>query len=156
VASEETSMSDLKQRIRDILRTPQLSGLATINDEGKPWVRYVMALADDDLTVRCATFVGARKVAQIGANPEVHLTCGVTDPTQMAPYLQIQARASLTTDEGERHAFWSDMLAQIFEGPDDPNYGVLIMKPYRIELCNPGSMEPEVWTAESCGCGCAD
>ena len=145
-------MSDLKQRIRGIMQTPQLSGLATINEEGKPWVRYMMAVADDGLTIRCATFVGARKVEQIKANPEIHLTCGVTDPAKMAPYLQIQARAELTTEEAERHGFWSDMLAPIFEGPDDPNYGVLIMKPYRVEVCEPGSMEPEVWTAEGCSC----
>ena len=130
------------------MRTTQLSGLATSNEEGKPWVGYVMVVADDDLTIRCATFVSARKVEQIKANPEVHVTCGVTDPAKMAPYLQIQARATLSIDEAERHGFWSDMLAPTFEGPDDPHYSVLVMKPYRIELCEPGSMDPEVWTAD--------
>jgi general stress protein 26 len=149
---EEAVMSELKNRILDILKQPQLSGLATITEDGKPWVRYVMAVAGEDLTVRCATFVGARKVAQIKENPEVHLTCGVTDPAKMVPYLQIQARAQLCTDEAERHGFWSDMLAPIFAGPDDPNYGVLVIAPYRIEVCSPGSMEPEVWTAECCCC----
>ena len=31
-----------------------------------------------------------------------------------------------------------------FDGPDDPKYGVIIIKPYRIEYCTPGSYEPEV------------
>lgn len=140
-------MSDLKDRIYRILERPQLCGLATVTQDSKPWVRYVMAVASADLTVRCATFVGARKVKQIEQNPEVHLTCGVTNPMNMAPYLQIQGRAALNTSKEARHAFWSDMLASIFSGPDDPNYGVLEITPYSIEYCTVGSHEPEVWTA---------
>ncbi len=141
-------MSDVKERILKILRQPQLAGLATITQDGKPWVRYVMAVASQDLTIRCATFVSARKVKQIQKNPEVHLTCGVPDLQHMAPYLQIQGRAALNTSKEARHAFWSDMLAPIFSGPDDPNYAVLEIKPYYIEYTSPGVHEPEVWKAQ--------
>ena len=137
-------MSSLKEKICEILSRPQLSGLATITEEGKPWVRYVMAAAGEDLKIRFATFRGARKVNQIENNPEVHLTCGVTDPEDLKPYLQIQGRARLDTSPEARHGFWSDMLAPIFQGPDDPDYGVIEVVPYRIEHCTPGSFEPEV------------
>ena len=140
-------MSDLKARILSILQRPQLSGLATVTEDGKPWVRYVMTAASEDMTIRCATFVSARKVKQIEKNPEIHLTCGVTNPMEMGPYLQIQGRATLNTGKEVRHAFWSDMLAPIFDGPDDPKYGVLEITPYCIEYTTPGSHEPEVWTA---------
>jgi len=139
-------MAELKDQILEILGKPQLAGLATVTPEGNPWVRYVMVLAAEDLTIHSATFVEARKVGQIKANPEVHLTCGVMNPMEMTPYLQIQGRAVLRTDEEIRHAFWSDMLAPIFSGPDDPKYGVLEVTPYRIEYCTPGSHEPQVWT----------
>ncbi len=141
-------MSDLKDRIGKILCKPQLSGLATVTKDGKPWVRYVMTVASDDLTIRCATMVGARKVGQIAENPEVHLTCGITNPMEMGPYLQIQGRAALNTSKEARHGFWSDMLAPIFSGPDDPNYGVLEITPYGIEYVTPGSREPDIWTAD--------
>ena len=140
-------MADLQERIMEILRAPKLSSLATLTEDGKPWVRCVVAIAGDDMSIRCATFVGSRKVNQIAANPEVHLACGVTDPAAMAPYLQIQAHAELTTDKADRHTFWNPTLASIFDGPDDPKYGVLVMRPYRIEDCTPGSMTPEVWEA---------
>ena len=140
-------MSDLKERIGNILCKVQLATLATVTAEGKPWVRYVMTVADSNLTVRCATMVGARKVAQIAAHPEVHITCGCTNPMEMGPYLQVQGRAVLNTSEEARHGFWSDMLAPIFSGPDDPEYGVIEIVPYRIEYVAPGSHEPEVWTA---------
>jgi len=33
-------------------------------------------------------------------------------------------------------------------GPDDPNYGVLEIKPYCIEYVCPPSHKPEIWTAK--------
>ena len=140
-------MTGLKERILEILGQPQLSALATVTGDGTPWVRYVMAVSDDNLTIRFASVAGARKVGQIEKNPEVHITCGATNPAEMKPYLQIQGRARFTTDEQERHGFWTDMLAHVFKGPDDPDYGVVIIEPYRIEYCMPGSFEPEVWSA---------
>jgi general stress protein 26 len=121
--------------------------VATIVDGGKPWVRYVMTVGRGDLSVRFATFALSRKVAQIAANSEVHVTLGVNDPSVMKPYLQIQGRARFSTEAVERHGFWSEMLAGYFSGPDDPNYGVVVVTPYRIELAKAGEPLPEVWTA---------
>jgi general stress protein 26 len=137
-------MPNLKDRIMDVVNAPILAGLATTTTDGKPWVRYVMVEASDDLTFRCSSLANARKVAQIEANPEVHLTCGITLPTDMGPYLQIQGRAEFRTDREARHAFWSDRLNAVFQGPDDPNYGVVIIQAYRIELWHVGE-DPEFW-----------
>ena len=140
-------MSLLQEKILAILAPLQLTSLATITAEGAPWVRYVMTTGSPDLTIRCATFAQARKVAQIAAQAEVHLTMGVTSPAAMKPYLQIQGRARFSREAHERHAFWNGMLSTYFSGPDDPNYGVVIVTPYRIELCTTGPAMPEVWTA---------
>ena len=140
-------MSELKELILRIIKRPNLAGLATITADGKPWVRYVMTVGNDDMELRCAVFNASRKVKQIEVDPEVHLMLGVTDPLKMDTYLQIQARAHHTTDEAERPALWNPMLESIFDGPDDPKYGVLVMKAYRIESCTPPALEPEVWEA---------
>jgi general stress protein 26 len=140
-------MGELRKKILSITTQLQLSGLATITEEGKPWVRYVITVGADDMNIRFATSISTRKVKQIELNPEVHLTCGVKDPMNMAPYLQIQGRARFTREKEERHGFWNDMLKPIFSGPDDPNYGVIIVEPYRIEYCTPGTFVPEVWQA---------
>jgi general stress protein 26 len=139
-------MADLQQRILDIVHKPQLAALATVTAQNNPWDRYVVTVGDGNLVSRCATFVESRKAEQIENNANVHLTCGVTSLQEMQPYLQIQGLAQVTTDEVERHAFWNDMLTPIFDGPDDPKYSVIIIDPYRIEYCTPGSYEPEVWT----------
>jgi len=141
-------MSTLKEQIAAIITPLQLSSVATIAEGGKPWVRYVMTTGSDDLSVRFATYARSRKVMQIAANPEVHVTLGVNDPVVMKPYLQIQGRARFSTEAAERHGFWSEMLANYFSGPDDPNYGVVVVTPYRIELANAGVPVPEVWTTE--------
>ncbi len=35
-------MSDLKERIPDVIGKPHMAGLATVTEDGRPWVRYVM------------------------------------------------------------------------------------------------------------------
>ncbi|HSG29242.1 MAG TPA: pyridoxamine 5'-phosphate oxidase family protein [Candidatus Krumholzibacterium sp.] len=140
-------MDELKKKIMDVIGKPHLASLATVTGDGKPWTRYVFPVASDDLTIRFSTFLGARKVAQIKENPEVHLTCGVSDPGSWQHYLQIQGRAELVTDEAEKKAFWNDTISRIFSGPDDPKYAVIRVIPYRIEVNTMGSFEPEVWEA---------
>lgn len=138
-------MTDLQQRILDILQQPQLASLATVSGKDDPWVRYVVTVGAEDFTIRCATLAESRKVQQIENNPKVHLTCGVNNLQEMHPYLQIQGQARVTTDKEECHLFWTDMLSSIFDGPDDPRYSVIVIEPYRIEYCTQGSYAPEVW-----------
>jgi len=142
-------MSDLKERILKIVQQPQLAGFATINKDGKPWVRYVMTVANADMVFRFATFGNARKVPQIAANPEAHLTLGITDPMKLGPYLQVQGRARFTLDRQERHGFWNPTLEPVFSQPDNPDYGIIIMEAYRIEYCIPLVLEPEVWVRDT-------
>ena len=137
-------MSELKTKITESLKTLQLANLATITADGLPWTRYVMIAGDDDLTLRCATFLAARKVGQIEKNPEVHLSCGLLNPMEIKPYCQIQGRAEIVTDAAEKAAFWNPSIESIFSGPDDPNYTVVVIRPYRIECWTPPGMEPEV------------
>ena len=138
-------MSELKQKILAKIDRPTLSALSTITEEGKPWVRYCTPMADENLTIWMATFLNSRKVAQIRKNPEVHLTTGVTDMETAESYLQIQGRAEILTDEKTKKAVWNDHLENIFSGPDDPNYCVCKITPYRIEYQGMGMVPPEVW-----------
>ncbi|MEW6261726.1 MAG: pyridoxamine 5'-phosphate oxidase family protein [Thermodesulfobacteriota bacterium] len=138
-------MSELKQKILAKLKQPVLSALATITEDGQPWVRYVTPFADDNLTIWLSTFIRSRKVAQIRRNPEVHLTTGVTALETAEAYLQIQGRAEILTDDQTKKAVWFDYLQNIFSGPDDPNYCVCKITPYRIEYKGMGLKPPEVW-----------
>lgn len=141
-------MDDLKTTIYKLINKPQLMPIATITAEGKPWVRYVVGMGGEDLAVRFVTSLQTRKVAHIKSNPEVHMLCGAETPESTENYLQIAGRAEITSDEKERHSLWNDSLKAYFSGPDDPNYCVVIVKPYRIELMGMTEMTPLVWEAD--------
>ena len=44
-----------------------------------------------------------------------------------------------------KNAVWFDILNSIFSGPDDPNYVVCKVTPYRIEYYLMNMPKPEVW-----------
>ena len=143
-------MTYLKDRILAVFDgRPTLSCLATITPDGRPWVRYVVTQASDDMTFRCTSFINARKVDQIARCPQAHLTCGITDPARFGDsYLQIEGRAEFTTDKDERHAFWRDRLKVLFDGPDDPRYGIVTLRAHRIEYTHVGK-PVEVWNRDT-------
>jgi general stress protein 26 len=141
-------MSDLKEKIYNAIKIPQLMGLATITEDGKPWVRYLMGFGSEDLIIRFVTGLPSRKVAQIRANEEVHMICGASTLEDTKFYLQISGKAEITTDEEERHGLWNDNLKAYCSGPDDPIYCVGIVKPYRIEYYTMTEMTPHVWEAD--------
>ena len=109
------------------------------------WWHSIDPLAtEQDLSIKFATPLNSRKVVQINRNPEVHLACGASLVDSLAPYLQVQGKAQIGRDANMRRQTWSSALKKYFAGPDDANYGVGIIEPYRIEyLSVPGP--PEVW-----------
>ena len=142
----EVGMSDLKQRIFDAAKDLQLVNVATITEDGRPWVRYVMGKADSDLFFRFCTRRGSRKVSQIRKNPVAHISLGVSSLETAQHWLQVEGTAEVSTDRHERHSFWFDELKNYFSGPDDPDYCIVIIRPSRIEFGTMGNMTPEVWT----------
>ena len=142
-------MSDLKQRIYDTAKEMQLINVATVTEDGEPWVRYVMGIADSDLTFRFCTHLDSRKVKQIENNPHVHISLGVTSLETAQHWLQVQGRAEVSNSTSDRHSFWFDDLKNYFEGKDDPNYCVVIIRSSRIEFGTMGNMTPEVWESGS-------
>ncbi len=143
-------MTPLESHIYAIIERPHLASLATLTEDGKPWVRYVMPWATPDLTLRMSTYLDSRKVDQVKRVADVHLTCGVGDPMHAESYLQIEGHGSVSSTREDRHFFWSDMLSQLYDGPDDPRFGVLIVVPHRIELHRVGEPTPEIWTSSAC------
>ena len=142
-------MSEVKQKVLDVIAAnqPLVAALATVGEDGRPRVRYVVPHVADDLTMTVATWLKSKKVADVRAHPEVHLTCGSTDMETSGNYLQIEARAEVSTDPEKKRAHWSDGLSTYFEGVDDPNYALLIITPYRITVHGMTTMEASVWKA---------
>jgi len=138
-------MNDLKKRIFETARNLQLINFATVTGDAKPWVRYVMGKADEDLVFRFCTHLESRKVAQIRKNPNVHISLGAASLETARNWLQVEGTAEVSTDKTEREAFWFDDLKNYFSGPDDPAYCIVVVRPSRIEFGTMGNRFPEVW-----------
>jgi general stress protein 26 len=141
-------MANLQKKIYNKLKKPTLSALATVARNGKPWVRYVMLSADEDLTIRFATFKGSKKTSHIRAKSEVHIICGVASIRTARTWLQIQGKAKVLADAKAKKAHWRPDLKGYFKGPSDPNYVVIEIKPYRVEFSSMSAAAPEVWEPE--------
>jgi len=139
-------MKDLEKQLLELFHRDRLAGLATVTPDGRPWVRYVTLLAKTGFPLVFCTDVHSRKMAHIRANPEVHLTSGNLEPPDDSVYLQIQGRAEVSTDPSARSRYWKKEWTRYFKGPDDPNYVIVEVAPYRIELYGPHGFEPLVWT----------
>jgi general stress protein 26 len=138
-------MSDLKKKIFEAARELQLVNFATVTEDGKPWVRYVMAKADKDLVFRFCSSLDTKKIRHIKKNPNVHISLGVSSLETAKNWLQVEGKAEVSTDKNERHEFWFDELKNYFSGPDDPDYCIVIVRPSRIEFGTMGRIKPEVW-----------
>jgi len=125
----------MKDRLLATLRTDEsfLGALATVGSDGRPRVRYVIAQIDDDWVIRFPTFTATQKVSHIRAQPEVHLTCGNVDSGTPGSYFQIEGTATIEIGADERKQAWTSRLEKWFSGPDDKNYAVVKIVPYRIE-----------------------
>ncbi len=140
-------MADLTEKILDVLRQRRVASFATVTEDGKPWVRYVVPTASDDLRLTFPTHLKSRKVAHLRRNPEVHLTTGVTRLETARRYVQVQGTAEIRDDAEAKRAHWVSFLHHYFQGPEDPDYVLVVVTPYRIEYVTMDSWSPEVWTA---------
>ena len=138
---------ELKNKIIEVIEQAKLGSLATVRD-GKPWVRYMVLHHGEGLSLYTTTFAKSRKVEQINKNNNIHVTVGGDPKNWKAPYVNIQAEASVLTDLETKKKCWSDMLKQFFSGPEDPNYAVIEISPKVIEYTAAGAHKPEIYVVD--------
>lgn len=134
----------LRSKIIDVLKRSSLAAVATVRD-GNPWVRYMMIMRGQGLSLWTTTFAQSRKVQDIKNNKNVSLTVGGDEKDFTAPYISIQASAEVFTEMETKKAYWNDMLKAWYSGPEDANLAIIIISPRIIEYMSGDSMVPEVY-----------
>jgi general stress protein 26 len=133
----------LKSKIIEVLKRSSLAAVATVRD-GKPWVRYMMIMPGQGLSLWTTTFAQSRKIQDIKNNGNINLIVG-NEKDFTAPYINIQASAEVMTDIETKKAYWNDMLKAWYSGPEDANLAIIIISPRVIEYMSGDSMTPEVY-----------
>jgi len=136
---------ELKGKILKVIKEYPVGSVATIKD-GKPWVRYMAMQPQENLMLYTTSFASARKIAQIKKNNNVHIAFGLDPKDWKMSHVNIDGIAEILTDLETKKRFWSEMLAQFFKGPEDPNYVVIKVAPINIEYWGAGTHEPEIYT----------
>jgi general stress protein 26 len=135
---------ELKDKILKVMKDYPVGSVATIKD-GKPWVRYMATQPEEDLTIFSTSFAGARKIGQIKDNNNIHVTFGADPKNWTMPYINVEGTAEILTDLETKKKCWQDMLGKFFQGPEDPNYVVVKIKPQTIEYIGEDAHEPQIY-----------
>jgi general stress protein 26 len=148
VLTAHSSKADIKARICEVMKNPEGAPLATIGEDGKPWVRYVVMAADPDLAIWINTSSSSIKVSQLRKHPEVQIAFKPSSPSEVeyrliltttpSPIenLRINGTARICHDLAERKARFQWFGWLYWKGPEDPEYTLAVVKPARIELYN--------------------
>jgi general stress protein 26 len=129
----------LKDNILEVLRGEHVAAVATVTD-GRPAVRFMALVGQDDLSLIGGTMRSSRKVEQIRKNPEVALSIW-SGKSYTDPYVLIQSKAEVHEDLETKKKFWDPKLEPYFRNPENPDYVVLKFVPQRIEYYHEMSMD---------------
>jgi general stress protein 26 len=88
---------------------------------------------DDPFSLYMQTFYDTRKVDDLIANPHVSLLMAKPDWTQ---WVTILGTAKIETNPEKKREIFNriPISGAYFNGPDDPNYGVIVMMATKLEL----------------------
>lgn len=128
------SLDVIKQMILDA----GMGYLATC-DGDQPCVRAMMPVMRESGELLMATFPHTKKIGQITQNPKVEF-CFVD---RKLSHCRISGKAQVSADRALKEELWNSqmMLRQFFQGPEDPNFILIVLKPLRIMMMNIGEKE---------------
>ncbi len=119
---------------------------ATAGEDGGPRVRWMGGLyLEEPMTIFMATFVKARKMAQIHRYPPGQLMFQAPD---FSTVITLFGNCTVVDDIAARQKLWEAIpqLAHYMSGPDDPEFGVVRFDTKKVELLamHEGSWAPQV------------
>ncbi len=130
-----------KEQALNILNESRIGTMATVKSN-KPHSRY-MTFFNEDFTLYTPTNKNTHKVEDIEANPYTHILIGYEGEGFGDAFLEIEGKVSESTDESLKEKIWNDHMKNWFDGPEDPDLVILVVKPESIRLMNKSGQPPE-------------
>lgn len=125
----------LEQELAKIMDHNEFCSLATI-EGNRPKQRY-MALYNQGLSIHLVTDRKTHKVEELEANPHVSLLMGY-EKGGTKDVVEIEGTCIISDNDELRKQIWKPEFAQMFNGPEDPDYVILQIKPVRIQYISDG------------------
>lgn len=132
--------NEIRASVDKILATTSVGSMATVKNN-QPHSRY-MTFFNQDLTLFTATNAKTEKIEEIEDNPNTHILIGYEGDGFGDDYVEYTGSVSINDSPELKNKFWNEYTEKIFEGPDDPNYIILEIKPAHIQLMNKNGMNP--------------
>lgn len=122
-------------KVNEMILDAGMGYMATC-DGDQPRVRAMMPVLSEGGKLLAATFPGMKKLEQIAKNPKVEF-CFVD---RKLAHCRIEGKAVVSKEESLKEEIWNKqmMLRQFFQGPQDPNFILLVITPVKISMMNIG------------------
>lgn len=128
------SDQELKAAVLDIFSNHKTGVLASVEDN-KPHARY-MTFFNKDLVLYTPTQKDTEKIEEIGKNPYVSVLLGYEQKGQSDAFVEILGTTNITEAQALKDEFWEESFNQWFDGPNDPNYILLEIRPEVARILN--------------------
>ncbi|SHG49871.1 pyridoxamine 5'-phosphate oxidase family protein [Ornithinibacillus halophilus] len=121
-----------RQAVERILESSSVGTMATIKNN-RPHTRF-MTFFHKDLTLYTATTKETDKVEEIEQNPHTHILIGYDGEGYGDEYIDYHGKVAINDSDELKKQLWTEKMEPWFEGPDDPNYIILEIKPETVRL----------------------
>lgn len=138
------SNQDLKKQAINIISNHKTGVLSSV-ENNKPHSRY-MTFYNEDLTLYTPTQKDTEKIHEIEKNPSVSVLLGYEDKGQSDTYVEILGTSTVNDSQELKKQFWDESFTQWFDGPEDPNYAFLQIKPETVRILNIHGDQPQELT----------
>ena len=128
------SQNQLKEKVLNIIRDHKIGVLSSV-ENNKPHSRY-MTFFNEELTLFTPTSANTEKINEIEKNPNVHILIGYENEGLGDSYLEISGTSKINDSQELKDKLWNESFKDWFDGPKDPNYLILQIKPESIRLMN--------------------
>ncbi|MED3788786.1 pyridoxamine 5'-phosphate oxidase family protein [Peribacillus frigoritolerans] len=135
------SQNQIKEKVLNIIRDHKIGVLSSV-ENNKPHSRY-MTFFNDELTLYTPTSGKTEKIDEIEKNPYVHILIGYDNEGLGDSYLEISGTSKINESQELKDKLWNESFEKWFEGPKDPNYLILQIKPESIRLMNNNGEPPQ-------------
>jgi general stress protein 26 len=135
------SQNQIKEEVLNIIRDHKIGVLSSV-ENNKPHSRY-MTFFNDELTLYTPTSGKTEKIDEIEKNPNVHILIGYDNEGLGDSYLEISGTSKINDSQELKDKLWNESFEKWFEGPKDPNYLILQIKPESIRLMNNNGEPPQ-------------